>query len=319
MISYKSYSDLALLVLTSPKLSTRNYDLVLGIPKSGLIPALIISSSKNIPMGDTTSILSGMIVENGSTTTSIKRTVDLNESLNVLIVDDSYHSGKSFAEVREKIQMKYPQWNTYCFGVYASSKPKTGVSCLELLNPPHLFQWNIFKNKILEKSCLDIDGVLCNDSELDEYKDTMGYRDYLATAPRKNIPFGICKAIVSGRRESYLDVTASWLAGNSIEYQYLHHFPDNAKKNQEAIAQYKARIFAKSDCQLFIESNDLEAKLIHVYSKKPVYCVDSATLYQSHNSIVFKSKRYLNKYFFKKHLARFLPEIVKKVLRRRLV
>ena len=81
---------------------------------------------------------------------------------------------------------------------------------------PRIFEWNLFHHPILEQTCVDIDGVLCNDPEESENDDGPKYEQFLRTVKPIYIPTKEIGWLVTCRLEKYRELTAEWLERNSV-------------------------------------------------------------------------------------------------------
>ena len=53
---------------------------------------------------------------------------------------------------------------------------------LEVVPHPRVFEWNVMHHRVLENSCVDIDGTLCHDPTSEENDDGERYDAFLAPA-----------------------------------------------------------------------------------------------------------------------------------------
>ncbi|HRZ25802.1 MAG TPA: phosphoribosyltransferase, partial [Spirochaetota bacterium] len=65
MVYYKSYSDLCRDIINNIYKINTNVDLIVGNPRSGMLPAVIIGLLMNKPVADIDSYLSGKIWGSG--------------------------------------------------------------------------------------------------------------------------------------------------------------------------------------------------------------------------------------------------------------
>lgn len=84
-------------------LSKHNFDLVVGIPRSGMIPAYLISLYLNIDVTDVNSFILNTPIQRGSTRTSGKRIYNPHDAQRILLVDDSFSTGKSMRNILDSI------------------------------------------------------------------------------------------------------------------------------------------------------------------------------------------------------------------------
>jgi len=151
-MNYRSVKDLSDKVVASPKLNKDNCDLIIGIPRSGLLPALLFSFHRNIPLTDLDRVSDMQLISSGSTTVSndILNSINFSKPLSVYLVDDSTHSGNSFLAAKKLINNMFPHWRVSCLAVYSSKRNLTsGIEFLEYLPAPHVFEWNLYATQVL--------------------------------------------------------------------------------------------------------------------------------------------------------------------------
>ena len=256
-------------------------DLVIGIPRSGMLPATMVALLLNTRLTDIDSFVNGGNVF--SYGLSRGEFIAKNEIKKILIVDDSIYGGNSLSEAKKKletIQTKYDY--TFCVPI-ATTQGATLVDIFfEIIDDYRVFEWNIFHHSVLNNACVDIDGVLCLDPVEDD--DGERYKSFLKTARPLYLPTSKINTLISCRLEKYRALTEKWLVQNNISYNQLImlDFPDKATRiawNKHGI--YKGEYYKqRTDCMLFIESSSDQAKIIAEVSNKPVYCVET-------NSIIF--------------------------------
>jgi len=276
-VAYRSVSDLSKSILKNIYKIPKNIDLVVGIPRSGMLPANLISLYLNKPYTDINSFLEGKIYDCGDRGKYIKKT----EIKNVLVVDDSIAHG--YAINRAKEQLKNEHFNFIYFVVYARTKSKDKVNTYcEILDGERIFEWNLFHHKnILERSCLDIDGVLCRDPLPEENDDGELYHKFLISAEPKFIPSVKIKTLITCRLEKYRTETEFWLKKHGIEYEkliMLNLHTAAERKLWGKYGEYKGNEFKKNDYIFFIESSLSEAKKIKEISGKTVFCIETMSI-----------------------------------------
>ena len=282
-MTYRSYSDLHEDVIKWIQQLPSNIELVVGIPRSGLLVANLISLHLNIPMADLDGFLAGRILSSGERLKIIDVDTYLKSPRKVLVVDDSVCSGKQIEEARCKIIKAHIQHNISYAAIYIATYEQrhTVDYYYQHLPLPRIFEWNIFHHSILEHACVDIDGVLSNDPEESENDDGPNYEQFLHTVKPIRIPSVQIGWLVTCRLEKYRAITEEWLEENSIRYNHLMmmNYPD--RKTRQKAAQYsafKAQIYKTTGAQLFIESSKLQAEEIALLTGKYVYCTSTHTL-----------------------------------------
>ncbi len=276
---FKSYNDLIEDVKTSiPNLHAHSFDLIVGIPRSGMIPAYVISAFLNADCTDLENFIANRPIQRGITRKTRKPVNFPSEATSVLLVDDSIYSGESLRLAVSKIPEAYRK-NLKTLVVYGSGPGIKSVDiCIQELNGRKLFEWGIFHNKLIPKTCIDMDGVLCEDCTIDDNDDGENYLKFIRNANPLYKPTEKVYAIVSNRLEKYREETERWLSINGIEYGklVLLDLPNKAERVKiDAGTDHKGFYFKNaSESELFIESSFNQSLSISRVSGKPVYCVD---------------------------------------------
>ncbi|WP_206430506.1 phosphoribosyltransferase family protein [Sphingomonas sp. ABOLG] len=283
-VHYRSIDDLNRTIQTSVGLLPRDIDLVVGIPRSGLLAANLISLALNLPLADLDGFLEGRILSAGSTRRrpGFDRAAD--QFKRVLIVDDSILSGAAMREAREKIARAGQSHRCIFCTVYGPEEDVVDVDfVMERVPRPRVFQWNFMNHKVLERACLDIDGVLCFDPTRDENDDGPNYVEFLTNARPLMVPGRRVAHLVTSRLERYRPETEAWLAARGIEYGKLWMLDvptAEERRRRGAHGAFKAQVYAGLDAQLFIESEERQAIEIARLSGKPVLSIESHTVIQ---------------------------------------
>lgn len=281
---YRSIDDLNRTVQARVAMLPRDIDLVVGIPRSGLLAANLISLALNLPLADLDGFLEGRILSAGSTRRrpGFDRAADAFER--VLIVDDSILSGAAMREAREKVARAGQSHRCLFSTVYGPEEDVVEVDIImERVPRPRVFQWNFMNHKVLERACLDIDGVLCFDPTHDENDDGPNYTRFLANARPLMVPGRRVAHLVTSRLERYRPETEAWLAARGIEYGklWMLDVPTAAERRRRgAHGAFKAQVYANVDAQLFVESEERQAIEIARLSGKPVLSIESHTVIQ---------------------------------------
>ena len=92
---FLNHRDMALALIKHRRKLPQRIDLVVGVPRSGMIPATMLATQMNVPLVDADGFLEGRLFRHGST----KRRPDLDQALAdervVLIMDDVIGSGRA--------------------------------------------------------------------------------------------------------------------------------------------------------------------------------------------------------------------------------
>lgn len=280
-ISYNRFQDMSLNIRNSIKDIPYDIDLIVGVPRSGMIPAYMISLFLNKPCCSLTEFKKGISPENGER----KLRIQCAEYKKILIVDDSVGSGRANSRVRFELNNMISRYEFLYYAVFVTDDSKKYVDFYAKIVPfPRIFQWNYMNHSILERSCMDIDGVLCVDPTDIENDDGESYKYFLLNAKPLYIPTVKIHALVTARLEKYRNETEIWLNKNDVRYDKLIMLDltsgkDRLEKNIHAV--FKADVFKKDRYAcLFIESNDKQAREIAKLSNKPCICVETDSLYE---------------------------------------
>ena len=279
-MNYQSFQDMSNLIMDNIHKFTA-YDLLIGIPRSGMIPALMIASKLNMPVCDLYSFArhDEFTIQGGGRSQILN--FNLNNIKNPLIIDDSIHSGVSMEKAESFLRKNgILQYKTCAIYATEASKHKVDVF-LDILAQPRVFEWNILQCWITNLAMFDLNGVLCVDPVVDD--DGEKYIEYITNAPLKIKPTMTIDTIVTCRLEKYRTITEQWLHGNNIQYKNLIMLPFNTKDERilwGQHAEYKAEHYKNSPTILFVESSKAQADKIYNITKKPVFCIENNQLIQ---------------------------------------
>ena len=325
-MNYKSLRDLSSDLIQNIHKIPHDIDLVVGVPRSGLMVANLIALLLNVQITDVDGLLSDHIITSGKTKTKFLGSPirHVSDCKKILVVEDSVYSGASLLSVKQRIQEQSFSFEILYFAAYVSPGKEDLVDVyLQTLPSPRVFEWNLFHSSILEYSCVDIDGILCVDPTEEENDDGENYLYFLEHAAPKIIPTHRIKYLVSSRLETYRSQTEQWLARNHIEYDKLFLLNSTAEKRRAKglHAAFKSEIYGKADhCGLFIESSSAQAQRIYAATGKPVYCIENNVLYDEKLqqaqllpvAPVSKRRRSLRSFLSRCHILRKIYRRIKK-------
>lgn len=262
--------------------SDEGFDLIVGIPRSGMIPAYSLALHLNIDVTDFGSFINNIPLQRGVSRENSGTLALPHEAKKILLVDDSYATGRSLdinlQQIPESLKSRVKT-----FAVYTVNKKSPNLDFyIKVIHPPRVFEWNILNHKILENSCLDIDGVLCIDPTNDENDDGEKYTYFLENAKPKFIPKVKVKYLVTNRLEKYRKHTEYWLAKHHVRYEHLIMLKLATKEERQALAihsSHKSSFYKTSGCILFVESDKRQAYDIMSKTGMDVYCVEDNKMY----------------------------------------
>lgn len=277
-MQYRSVSDLNEAIVSNLGRIPRDIDLVVGVPRSGLLAANLLSLAINVPLSDLDSFLDGREFTAGSTK-PIRRSRDPSGRRRVLVLDDSINNGNAMREVRARIAEANVNADVTYAAVYGlrNRHPEVDI-VLEIVPQPRIFQWNFMHHLVLEQACVDIDGVLCLDPTDDENDDGPAYLEFLKNAVPYHATTRKIGWLVTSRLEKYRSQTEDWLASAGISYGNLIMLDVPSKEERQRLGlhgSFKADFYRQCASPLFIESDVRQAEVIAARSGKPVLCVET--------------------------------------------
>ena len=304
-MNYRNIKDLNNIILHRLSIIPRDFDLIVGVPRSGMLPANLLALYLNRPYTDIDSFLNGKIYKAGARNQFFESGVHKK----VLVVDDSIASGAAMTECKKTLKHLEDKFDIkYCAVYVIPGKEKMVDYYFESIATPRYFQWNILNHTTLEKACFDIDGVLCEDPTPEQNDDGEKYIDFILNAKPLFVPGSKIGTIVTSRLEKYRKETETWLKANNIKYNNLVmlDLPDMAARQKaNNHGDHKAKAYMSKPYVLFIESEINQAIEINRISKKPVLCT-------ANFEMIFESESFIYNLKSGKHLP-FLREYALKV------
>ncbi|MDQ8183999.1 phosphoribosyltransferase family protein [Pelagicoccus sp. SDUM812002] len=280
-MSLSGLSDIV--VKNLPKLPP-NIDVVVGIPRSGMIPAYTIGLLLNLPVVNVDVFAENRFQGHGRTRPIRKRVEAPFDAERILLVDDSVYTGKSMNECVEFLRNSgFKGEIVTCAAIVAPESIGKLDLCFEVMEMPRIFEWNLFHHGAIENACLDFDGVLCVDPPKEVNDDGERYMKFLETAKPLYLPSTRIAHIVSARLEKYRPQCEEWLRKNGVEYGQLHllDLPSQEERRRtQAHIPHKIEVYRKTDTELFIESDEWQARRIAEAIGRPVLSLETMNLYR---------------------------------------
>lgn len=279
---FKSIDDMNHAVMRNLSKIPRDVDLIVGIPRSGLLVANMLSLYLNLPMTDVEGLGERRLISKGK---RVIRNFDsgiFDHARRVLVVDDCVSRGTELEKAKRKIiEYGYADRALYATVYSFTERADLADIVFEIIPRPMCFQWCCMHSPELANYCLDIDGLLCVDPTAEEDDDGARYEEFLRNAQPLFLPTVEVGWLVTCRLEKYRDLTVQWLQKHGVEYRHLimMDYPTRAARERakEHVA-YKARVYKESGASLFIESSPVLASRIARASGLPVMCMDTSTV-----------------------------------------
>ena len=281
-MKYRSVAELDADVVEWLQRLPRDLELIVGIPRSGLLAASLLALHMNLPMTDVEGLIEGRVLQPGPRYAGDVVGL-LSEPRHVLVVDDSVLLGRQLEIVKKRVRAaRLPHTISYA-ALYPAPGSEHHVDFFfEIIETPRCFEWNLMHHPwILSKTCMDVDGVLCRDPSPTENDDGPQYRQFLEATDRRYLPTAPVRWLVTARLEKYRALTEEWLRTNGVEYGELimMAYPDMAaRRAANAYASFKAEMYRRTGALLFVESSPtLAAEIAHL-SGKSVFCLETRTM-----------------------------------------
>lgn len=261
------------------------YDFVVGLPRSGLMPAALMALHLNLPLVTLADLAAGNLGQRdtsrwGRAHHRLARAA-ADAQLSVLVVDDSINTGTAIRRFRatHADTIGSGRYRFTFLAVYKSQHDAADADLtFETVPGPRIFEWNLMHHTMSEGYLCDLDGVLCPDGPPENTNDGGLYERYILDAPLKLRPTFRLGAIVTSRLEKWRGQTREWLAKHDIQYDELImlDLPTAEKRRQlQLYGRYKADVYQALGGQLFVESDSGQAHQIAQITGRPVFCTDT--------------------------------------------
>lgn len=257
------------------KIDRSKFDVVVGIPRSGMIPASIIATYLQMPLATLEGYIAGIVHGRSGRPTEARE--------RILLVDDTSNKGGAMARAVKLLNGK-ARHITRCavFGPYQVPIPKHIIDVwFEDCHGPRGFAWNLWKHARLRRWAFDFDGVFCRDPTREENDDGPRYRRFLLNAEPLFLPTREIGHIITCRLEKYRPECEDWLARHGIQHSGLHmmQYETKAERMEHGgRGQWKAERLIETGADMMIESCPKQAKIIHRETGLPVWCIGTQSL-----------------------------------------
>jgi hypothetical protein len=253
--------------LRAPALPS-DIDLVVGIPRSGLLPANMISLLRNVPLADLDGFIAGRILSAGRTRRQAAFDLSASGFRNVLVVDDSVFSGGSMREARQKLSDSGITANFIYCAIYsgAATHPDADI-VLEVVPTPRMFQWNVFHHSLLARACIDLDDLIL--PPLDGARKAGMKLDCSKVSPIC-VPTRPVGHLVTGHPELRRAEVEACLQSLDVAYDHLWM----PSRGGDPVG-FKARVYKNSNAIIMMTCSDEDAALIAEDAQRPVLSLES--------------------------------------------
>lgn len=279
-MQFRSVHQLNADIATWSESLPEDIDLVVGIPRSGMLAATMLALHIHRPLADLDDLLAGRVMGGGERMAGAAQDDVVATARRILVLDDSTNRGGAMRDAQARVAAEPSLRDRVVWGApYVAPGAAEGLvdHWYEKVPQPRAFEWNILHHSGLVDACMDIDGVLCRDPSDDENDDGDAYAGFLRDVPARLVPATEVGWLVTSRLERYRPQTEDWLARRGIRYRELvmHQAASAEERRRErSHARHKAAVYARTKAWLFIESDLNQAVEIAELVGRPVYCTD---------------------------------------------
>lgn len=269
--NFVSFDDLIIWTRKWTRKLPKKYDIIVGIPRSGLTIANIISTNLGKPL-TTPDLIDNIIWK--------KEFLEERKLYRILLIDDSMSTGNTMKKSIRKLKNSKRNVNIDSGVLIADDESKKKVDFYYKIVPhPRIFEWNFLHNK-KGKVAVDMDGVLCEDPPKETSFDGKKYLKWIKNAEENLIPKFKIDVIISNRLEKYRKETEKWLKKHNVKYKKLILWNVSSKKKRMIgkFTRHKIKTLIETKPDIYWESNYKQAKEIWKSTKIPILCTDEMVL-----------------------------------------
>jgi hypothetical protein len=246
---YRSVDDLNRLVRTAAPRLPGDIDLIVGIPRSGLLVANLLALHMHVPMATLGGFARGEVLDVGSR--FARRPAALRK---VLVVDDSVSSGAQLRAARDRLAGK--DVPLLFAAAYCTPEALSLVDfAFEVLPQPRAFEWNILNGELLRSACVALDAI------------SAGGRD----GPAQHFQYPVAHVVSTAPEARRAEIQA-FLEKRSVACSRLWLAPDGFAINAAA---HLADVYRRSGAQILIVDDLATACRVADVSGRAVFAVET--------------------------------------------
>ncbi|MDN6900284.1 phosphoribosyltransferase [Oenococcus sicerae] len=207
---YRTIDDLNNLIKENlARLQSYDFDLIVGLPRRGMIPATLIGLFLNKPVVSFNELNANLASEKIGYRLQEESAKFPKSYNNILLVDDSTDEGSVFEQAITKLDDATAKKVT-TLSIYATAKGGTRVDLhLETLEEPKLYEWNIsHKKAALADAAMRFEGIIATNALTGKWIPI-------------TLPSYPVKLIYSGLREKHREKLETFLHDNGVEFEQL--------------------------------------------------------------------------------------------------
>lgn len=270
-MQYRSVRDLAEHVREWSERLPPDLDLVVGIPRSGLLVANLLALYRNVAMTDVDGLLAGRLLSAGKRTGARPDILSDERRLRILVADDSLWSGGQLGQVRARIAAANLPHEVMYGAVYVVPESTALVDTYHSKVPvPRVFEWNILHHPdALALSCVSFEALLGSPAPGQAAAAAEG-----SFPPPRLRPTHKIGCVVATQPPQVEARIAEWLGRHCVEYDDLVLVPPTATSS-DAVVREKAAIYRSRRAWLFLEATHEAAARLALAAHRPVFALDT--------------------------------------------
>ncbi len=274
MTEYRSVSDMNSLIVSNLDKFPSDFNIVAGVPRSGLLPANLIALYLNLPLTDIEGLKNDRLINSGHR--KLRSSIHNSSKNKVLVVDDCIGRGTQIRILKENLSHLTDKFDISYMVPYVTPGMENLVDIwLERLALRRIFQWNILHSHLIEKSCVDIK-ILTNSQSK-----SLSNEEFLShisdNKPPNTTPTYTIGHLITNIPDKYHAKVATWLGNHDIKFDKLitNRAPGEENSTKNDYIRFKSNYYVNSGAYLSFEWDLESATRLSKLSGKPVFCLSN--------------------------------------------
>lgn len=251
-----------------------DYDIIIGVPRCGLLVASIIAAKGGKALASTDTVSRGELWNS-------RRAISLDCAKRVLLVDDSLGTGKTIQRHQQAIKARYPHLEVDTASMIVHRENYHMVDYYYKIIPtPLILEWEIMDEAKVDILAVNMEGVLCQPYQDSPGRNEEEYLRWVKGAKPYMIPSYHFDAVLSDRSERYRAESEEWLRIHNVQYRELR-FSDliGPGVDQGVPNQQKIEHLNELKPQMFFEYSMTSAQAIWDLTKIPTLSFEAMVLF----------------------------------------
>lgn len=256
----------------------RKFDLVIGIPRNGMIPAELVGIEHGVPVANVDTFINKTFRIHSTGTRKDKYE-------NILLVDENVGTGRQMQAAKERLLKIDPKLKISTAAPFVTEAQAKNINYYYAINKGTILatELDLIKTPLTVGClCTDMDGVLCEDMPIDIKEEDK--ESFIKNAKPNIIPRYAIETIATGRPEAYRSITEEWLKKNNVIYNKLVM----AQADEDGITT-KVKVIRKDKPGTFWESDPFQSRMIFLRTGCRVLCTENMYFYGGNQYDYIKS------------------------------